>query len=160
MKSGCFTLAVVLLFGLTVSGQQPSMRFDRVQLLEETSETSANVSLGDLNGDGHLDLMLAKGRHWPLVDQVLLNDGKGNIQAKPLGAADRTCAGLLVDLDGDRDLDVVVSNDDGRTFHPLEFGDNKGTAYGIATGDVDEDGVMDIAVARSEAPNVLYFGSR
>ena len=34
-------------------------------------------------------------------------------------------------------------NDNGRTFHPLEFGDNKGTAYGIATGDVDEDGVMD-----------------
>ena len=40
--------------------------FSRVLLLEETSETSANVSIGDLNGDGFPDLVLAKGRHWPL----------------------------------------------------------------------------------------------
>ena len=88
------TFAVVLLSALIVSAQQSSMRFDRVLLLEETSDTSANVSLGDLNGDGHLDVMIAKGRHWPLVDQVLLNDGKGNFRAKPLGTADRTYAGL------------------------------------------------------------------
>jgi len=61
----------------TVSAQQPPMRFDRVLLLEETSETSANVSFGDVNGDGSLDVMLAKGRHWPLVDQVLRNCDRG-----------------------------------------------------------------------------------
>ena len=60
---------------------------------------------------GRLDIMLAKGRHWPLVDQVL-NDGRRTFHAVPLGAADRTYAGLLVDLDGDRDLDVVISNDE------------------------------------------------
>jgi hypothetical protein len=70
----------------------------------------------------------------------------------------------------DRKVDVIVGNVeapsvvyfnvDGRMFSPVTFGDNKGTAYGIAIGDVDEDGVMDIAVARSEAPNVLYFGRR
>ena len=158
MKFRCFTLAVVLLFGLTVSGQQPSMRFDRVQLLEETSETSANVSLGDLYGDGHLDLMLAKGRHWLLVDQVLLNDGKGNIPAiyvqrpdgkfggrLPLGNHTAAPYALAVaDLNRDAKVDIIVGNvearsvvyfnDNGRTFHSLEFGDNKGTAYGIATG--------------------------
>ena len=37
--------------------------FDRVLLLEPTSETSANVSIGDVNGDGRLDIVLAKGRH-------------------------------------------------------------------------------------------------
>lgn len=51
--------------------------FSRVLLLEQTAETSANVSIGDLNGDGFADLVLAKGRHWPLVDRVLLNDGQG-----------------------------------------------------------------------------------
>src|SRR5215218_9592092 len=52
--------------------------FDRVLLLEPTSETSANVSIGDVNADGRLDIVLAKGRHWPLVDRVLLGDGAGH----------------------------------------------------------------------------------
>jgi hypothetical protein len=88
-------------------------RFDRVLLLEDTSETSANVSIGDLNGDGHLDIVLAKGRHWPLVDRVLLNDGHGRFPvAHKLGeASDRSYSGSLADLDGDGDLDVVIGND-------------------------------------------------
>src|SRR6185503_11339828 len=55
-------------------------RFERVLLLEKTSETSANVSIGDVNGDGKLDIVLAKGRHWPLVDRVLLGDGAGHFK--------------------------------------------------------------------------------
>ena len=51
--------------------------FDRALLLENTSEWSANVSLGDLTGNGNLDVVLAKGRHSPLVSRVLLNDGHG-----------------------------------------------------------------------------------
>jgi hypothetical protein len=88
------------------------MRFDRVLLLEQTAETSANVSFGDLNGDGRVDVMLAKGRHWPLVDQVLLNDGSGTFRARPLSdVADKSYSGLLVDFDLDGDLDVLISND-------------------------------------------------
>jgi hypothetical protein len=81
--------------------------------LETTAETSANVSMGDVNGDGNPDLVLAKGRHWPLVDRVLLGDGHGHISlAYDLGeVSDRTYSGLLVDLDRDGDLDVVISND-------------------------------------------------
>ena len=95
------------------TGAAPFPRFDRVLLLETTSETSANVSIGDLNGDGNLDLVLAKGRHWPLVDRVLLGDGRGHIaSAYDLGdASDRSYSGLLADMDGDGDLDVVISND-------------------------------------------------
>ena len=46
----------------------------------------------------------------------------------------------------------------GRQFHTIRFGDGKGTVYGFAIADLDRDGVMDIAAARSEAPNVVYFG--
>ena len=89
------------------------IRFDRFLLLEETSETSANVSIGDVNADGHLDIVLIKGRHWPLLDPILLGDGAGSFRStKPLsGEADRSYSGVLIDIDSDGDLDVVVSND-------------------------------------------------
>jgi hypothetical protein len=44
--------------------------------LESVSETTVNASIGDLNGDGILDIVLAKGRHWPLKDVVLFGDVK------------------------------------------------------------------------------------
>jgi len=68
--------------------------------------------MGDLDGDGDLDLVLAKGRHDPLRDRVLLNDGKGGLVALDLGpTADRTYTAALADVDGDGDLDVLTSND-------------------------------------------------
>ena len=42
----------------------------------------------------------------------------------------------------------------------VTFGDNKGAVYGLAIGDLDGDGSPDIAAARSDAPNVVYFGGR
>src|SRR5688572_23034024 len=86
--------------------------FNTVIQLETTSEDSANVSMGDLDGDGDLDIVLAKGRHTPILDRVLINDGKGRFTASDLGPiADRTYTAALADLDGDGDLDVLTSND-------------------------------------------------
>ena len=101
----------VMLLGATSAPALPS--YNRVLLLETTSETSANASFGDLDGDGHLDIVLAKGRHWPLVNRVLFGDGKGGIRrSADLGvASDKSYSGRLADLDGDGDLDVVISND-------------------------------------------------
>src|SRR5687768_18246361 len=103
----------VLAAVLVGAGQAASRRsFTTVVQLETTAEDSANVSMGDLDGDGDLDLVLAKGRHTPILDRVLLNDGKGGFTASDLGpTADRTYTAALADLDGDRDLDVLTSND-------------------------------------------------
>ena len=67
--------ALILAFGV-LPQVAPPRHYSAGVHLEETSETSANVSVGDLDGDGDLDLVLAKGRHWPLVNRVLLNDGR------------------------------------------------------------------------------------
>src|SRR5215472_1452642 len=98
--------AALLLFGATVRSFEPVP-------LESVSETTANVSLGDLNGDGILDLVLAKGRHWPLPDVVLFGDGKGHFTPGPPlpNSPDRSYSAPLADLDGDGDLDMVISND-------------------------------------------------
>ncbi len=86
--------------------------FERMQLLETTSETSASVSLGDIDRDGDLDIILAKGRHWPLRNLVLRNDGKATFTTEAIGdSADRTYTAALADLNGDGTLDLVVSND-------------------------------------------------
>jgi hypothetical protein len=135
--------------------------FDRVMILETTSETSANVSIGDVNADGNLDLVLAKGRHWPLLDRVLLGDGRGNIVAShDLGnTPDRSYSGRLVDLDGDADLDVVISNDapdpkrvylndgTGKFLPGSAFGRGEWATRNASVADLNGDGRPDIIVA-------------
>jgi len=145
--------------------------FNRTVLLEPTSETSANVSIGDVDGDGKLDIVLAKGRHWPLVDRVLLGDGAGHFASGyDLGpTADRSYSGRLADLDRDGDLDVVISNDapDPKLVY-LNDGKGRfrvGTTYGrpewetrnATVADVDGDGLPDIVVAnRSSGKGANY----
>ena len=94
-------------------GAASAPRFDRAVVLETTSETSANVNLGDIDGDGDVDIVLAKGRHWPLPEVVLVNDGRGGFaERRSVGdVEDRTYTAALADLDGDGDLDLVVGND-------------------------------------------------
>ena len=84
--------------------------FERFDFLEAAAENTANASIGDLDGDGDPDIVLAKGRHWAQFDLVLLNDGKGGFDERhPLGMqADRSYTAALADLDGDKDLDIVV----------------------------------------------------
>jgi CO dehydrogenase/acetyl-CoA synthase epsilon subunit len=51
--------------------------------LETVSETSSNASIGDLNGDGHPDIVLVKGRHWQVTSRVFFGDSKGHFTPAP-----------------------------------------------------------------------------
>ena len=55
---------------------------------------------------------------------------------------------------------IFYNDGSGRRFRQVSFGDDKGSAYGFALGDVNGDKVPDIAMARSGAPNVLYLGRK
>ena len=154
-----------------------SRRFDTPVFLEDSAATSANVSLGDVDGDGHLDVVLVKGRHWPLVDRVLPGDGSGGFgPAYDLGPqADRSYSGVLVDMDGDGDLDVVVSNDqpDPKVVHLNDgtgrfrvgstFGEPEWSTRHVAVADLDGDGAPDAVLANRygdrTGPSFVCFGN-
>ncbi|MDA1081723.1 MAG: VCBS repeat-containing protein [Gemmatimonadetes bacterium] len=160
--------ALIALIALPASaGQGTSVRsFDRVLLLETTSETSASVSVADLDGNGTLDVVLAKGRHWPLNNLILRNDGKGHFTTEPLAdAPDRTYSAALADLDGDGDLDMVVSNDrpdlkliylnDGNAKYRVAgtFGRSEWSTRYVTVADLNGDARPDLIVAnRSSNP--------
>ena len=135
--------------------------FDHNLLLETTSDTTANVSFGDFDGDGQLDILLVKGRHWPIVDRVLLGDGLGRIgKAYNLGkVSDRSYTGGLADFNGDGFLDVAVSNDapdrkliyfnDGKGNFNIgsEFGLPQWPTRNLSIADINADGLPDIILA-------------
>jgi hypothetical protein len=151
---------------------QGSRRFDRELALEDSAATSANVGIGDLDGDGSLDLVLVKGRHWPLLNLVLLGDGAGVFEpAYPVGdVPDRSYSGVLIDIDMDGDLDLIVSNDDpdpklvhlndgtGRFEVGSTFGRPEWSTRHVAVADLDGDAMPDIVVAnRSRDDSVTSY---
>ncbi len=162
-SSASVGMAILVLLSATPAPAQ--MRFLGTPL-EEEGATSAGVSLGDLDGDGDLDIVLAKGRHWPLENLVLVNDGSGRFDERhPVGGGpDRTYTAALADLDGDGNLDLVVGNDqpDGKRIHRGDgnarfrlagtFGDPAWPTRNLTVSDLDGDGRPDLVVANRGGP--------
>ena len=129
--------------------------------LETVSETSSNASIGDLNGDGHPDIVLVKGRHWQVTSRTFFGDGHGHFPPGPAlpSKAIKSYSASLADMTGSGHLDMVLSNDqpdpklvllnDGKGHFTIggRYGDPNWSTRNAAVGDLNGDGHPDVAVA-------------
>ena len=131
-----------------------------------------DVAIGDLDGDGHLDIVVANYG----IDNVgvLLGYGNGTfatIQTYSTGVRSRPISVTVADLNQDNQLDIIVANYDANNIGVL-LGLGNGTfenqntfpidhyssPYWIITGDFNNDNQLDIATALGNEYVGVLFG--
>jgi len=157
------------------SGSAPSFKAPREY---DTAKAGQSVAIGDLNGDGKLDVVSAHGTDFPVdlrklrAVSVLLNRGGGRLgpsHTYPTGKAgdDQGAWSVAIgDLTGDGKADLATANPGGRSVSvlvnrgggvfdaPVNYSIDR-EPWDVAIADFDGDGKPDIATANPTTVSVL-----
>ena len=131
-------------------------------------DSTIDVAVGDVNLDGHLDLVLAN--RDSQTNEVLLNDGQLNFNRRvPFGGEDeQSRAVAIADLNRDGNPDLVVGNigqsnriflgdGSGAFANSIPFGRPDGRTYALAVADMDKDGDLDVVVGNVQQANAVWW---
>jgi hypothetical protein len=130
-----------------------------------TFRFSHGLGVGDVNGDGKLDVAQANG--YDNNGAILLGNGDGTLQAASIYPIDGSAVGsALGDLDGDGDLDWVISsfgagrwyvlrNDGTGSFTEVSEIPAPSSASCASLYDFDNNGTLDMALADEVADVIL-----
>jgi flagellin-like hook-associated protein FlgL len=132
-----------------------------------TGGSPQSVTLGDLNGDGVLDMVTADGAFGANTASIMLGNGDGTFKARTTvqtGANPRSVT--LGDLNGDGVLDMITADTGGSTAS-IMLGNGDGTfkarttvqtgafPYSVTLGDLNGDGVLDIVTAGGTTASIM-----
>ena len=151
------------------------------------SDNATSVAVGDVNGDGALDIVVGNGELGFFTAQniVYLNDGAGSFHYGVLDCAspptnvrclgtglDNTLSIAVGDMNGDGALDIVVGNDSYFSGGPSTVYLNDGTGnftvahpfgtgadqtWSVAVADMNGDSALDIVVGNRSQQNIVYL---
>jgi len=124
----------------------------------------------DLNGDGHIDLVISNTASNSV--SVLIGNGDGTFQAVRNYTVGGTPRGLaLFDVDGDGDTDIaaaalgggfvtILRNDGTGQFGSASQFNGGSSEYGMTAADFDNDGIMDLVVGAAGEQRIrIYRGN-
>ncbi len=115
--------------------------------------------LGDLDGDGDLDLAMAnEGENFVAIR---LNDGTGQLSGTlNIPVSSQAFEAAMGDVDGDGDLDIIVADGGGDNTSSVLLNNGDATfalgtpistpdGFGLVLGDVDNDGDLDLLISNA-----------